>query len=238
MYKRKYGATVGGPAIKKLKAQIRRNRAPKVYRSPVKGPIKSYGGAPELKFVDTVLQSGTQLYDTTGLATPVNLLAVGDDNTTRDGRQVTIKSIQVKGICSPVDLVTGNAMCRTMVVWDNANNSVSTTSANLIAALLSSSNAAAFPLVDNQTRFTILWDSTKVLGRTDGSTATLTYMASPTAHGVEYYRRINQITQYSGTTAAIGSIQNGSLWFVTIGDQAAGAGGVFNGQVRVRFCDN
>lgn len=205
-------------------------------RAAVKGPVAPYGGRKELKYVDTVLQSNTQVYDTTGLATPVNLIAVGDDNTTRDGRQVCIKSVAVRGKIDPVDATSGPSLCRTMLVWDNANNGASTSSATLIAALLVSADARSFPSVDNANRFTILWDSLKVLSQID-TTATQTLAPSPGVQYIKYYRKMNSVTQYIGTTAAIGSIQNGSLWFITIGDQAAAAGGRFNGQVRVRYTD-
>lgn len=211
----------------------KRNRAPK--RASVKGPILPRAGE-ELKYVDTVLQSSTQLYDTTGLATPLNLIAVGDDNTTRDGRQVMIKSVQVKGIIDPIDGIVAATLCRTMLVWDNANNSASTSSAALIAAVLTSANSGAFPLVDNANRFTILWDSYFSMPVLDNQ-ATVALSGGQTTKTVDYYRRINQVSQYSGTTAAIGSIQNGALWLITIGDTAAGNGAVFNGQVRVRFTD-
>lgn len=208
------------------------------YSPRIKGAIAPFGGRRELKYVDTVLQSSTAVYDTTGLATPINLLAVGDDNTSRDGRQVTIKSVQVQGQISNLDNSADlTTKCRTMLVWDNANNSASTTSAQLISALLTSANACAFPLVDNQNRFTILWDSQKTIGGF-GIVATQTFSISPGCHDLRYYRKMNSVTQYSGTTAAIGSIQNGALWFVTIGDSAAGSGGRFLGQIRVRFTDN
>lgn len=221
--------TIKNPLYKK----VMRNRIPK--RSFVKGAIAPFGGRKELKYVDTTFASDG-VYDTTGLARPVNLIAVGDDNTTRDGRQVTIKSVQVKGLIEPVDGVTNNTLCRTMLVWDNANNSASTTSAALIAALLTSASSVAFPLVDNANRFTILWDSYHALGSFQTG-ATLSYPAVPGAKVVDYYRKMNSVSQYSGTTAAIGSIQNGALWLVTIGNSAAGAGGIFSGQVRVRFTD-
>jgi len=241
--KRKYGSTVIlnkkarsmpiGLAISK--GAYRRNRAPK--RSRVKGNIAPYGGRRELKYVDTPLNAATAVYDTTGLATCVNLLAVGDDNTSRDGRQVTIKSVSLKGIITPADDSIGYTLCRSMLVWDNANNSASTSSATLIAAVLDSVSPYSFPKVDNQNRFTILWDSLKSIGKLS-ITATQTFAAGQMHHPVKYYRKMNNITQYSGTTAAIGSIQNGALWFITIGDQAAANGGIFDGIVRVRFTDN
>ncbi|AXL65943.1 putative capsid protein [Giant house spider associated circular virus 4] len=234
-----YDSVKDMPLSKLKKVMRRRNRAPRSYRSGarVKGSIARYGGRQELKYVDTDLTGGTALYDTTGLATPVNLLAIGDDNTSRDGRQVTVKSIQVQGSVFPVDQGAGPTLCRSMIVWDAMNNSASTTSAQLIAALLQASTSNAFPLIDNQQRFTVLWDSHKMLGQIS-NTATQALSPNPGAHILKYYRKISQVTQYSGTTAAIGSIQSGALWFVTLGDNAAGVGGQFIGRVRVRFTDN
>lgn len=205
----------------------RRNRVPKV-----KGaiPVRT-----ELKFNDVDLTAGS-VCDTTGLATPLNLIAVGDENTTRDGRQVVIKSVQVRGIVKPVDDAVATTLCRCMLVWDNANSSVATTSANFIAALLTASSSNAFPLVNNQNRFTILWDSYYAVGGTT-NTATQAVSLSPNVHEVSHYRRMQNVTQYSLGTAVIEGIQNGALWFVTLGDQAAGLGGTFTGRIRVRFID-
>lgn len=208
-----------------------RNRAPKKAR--VKGAIANKGGE-ELKYVDTA--TTVSVFDTTGWAFPVNLLAVGDDNTTRDGRQVCIKSVQVRGKVVNTDSSVLADKCRMMLVWDNANNSAATTSAQFIALLLTSASSRAFPSVDNANRFTILWDSHFTLGLYD-STATQAVIGAPCQKDIDVYKRINQITQYSGTTAVIDSIQNGSLWLVTIGDVAVNAGHTFLGQVRVRFTD-
>lgn len=124
---------------------FRRNRVPRV-----KGAIAN---RQELKFVDTALS--TIAADTTGFVQPLNLLAVGDDNTTRDGREVTIKSVAIQGMLTPVDAETNANYARVMLVWDNANNSGSIAT---IAQILASSSSIAFPLVDNNQRFTILSD--------------------------------------------------------------------------------
>jgi len=211
-----------------------RNRAPK--HAFVKGAIAPFGGRKELKYVDTDLTAGTSVYDTTGLATCVNMLAIGDDNTTRDGRQCTIKSVQIKGSVRYVDGSVESTRCRTMLIWDNANNSASTTSAQLIGAALTATTSYSFPTVDNAQRFTILWDNALSLGQFNN---TATISSDGGAHAiVDYYKKLNLVTQYSGTSAAIGSIQNGSPWFVTLGDRAAAAAFQFNGNIRVRFTDD
>lgn len=198
-------------------------------RAVIKGAI-----APrvELKYCD--LPGATYLADTTGSVTALNLIAVGDDNTTRDGRQVTIKSVQFRGTLVPVDNTTLPAKCRLMLVWDNAVNSGTIAT---VAQILNAASAAAFPLIDNQNRFTVLVDRSYVVGGVS-DVATQAYSMSPACHNVEIYKSINAITQYSGTTAAIGSIQNGALLMLTIGDKAAGAGGAFLGATRVRFTDD
>jgi len=205
--------------------------APPVYKSAfVKGAIAPYGGRKELKYND--IASTGYVADTTGTVTALNLIAVGDDNTTRDGRQVTIKSVQLKGILKPVDGSTLTSKCRLLLVWDNAVNSGAIAT---VAQILTASTSIAFPLVDNAQRFTILRDMTFALGH--DNTTTGFEVASPSAYDIEVYLKINQLTQYSGTTAAIGSVQNGALLMVTIGDQAAAAGGIFQLASRVRFCD-
>lgn len=233
MPKRKmsFGPLIGG--YKKYKPRAVaivpvRNRGPRY----IKGAIAPYGGRRELKFVDTALSS--LALDTTGTVTALNLIAVGDDNTSRDGRQVTIKSCQIKGFASPPDLTTdGPNKSRVLLVWDNAVNSGTIAA---IGDILVSANANSFPLINNANRFTIMWDSSWEFNCYQ---TTATQAAVSTASkSVEYYTKINKIVQYSGTTAAIGSIQNGGLLLVTCGTAAAASAQILNGGVRVRFTDD
>jgi len=208
-----------------------RNRAPR--RATVKGAIAPYGGRVELKYVDTA--SANYACDTTGSVTCLNLLAVGDDNTSRDGRQVTIKSVQIRGYLYPTDPNTAPHLCRVLLVWDNASNSGTIAT---VAQILESATSMAFPNVNNANRFTILHDHVIPQG-TLQTTATQTYNAA-VVPDLGFYKRIDQVTQYSGTTAAIGSIQNGALLLVTVGDMTSGStnGSIATISARVRFTDN
>lgn len=201
-------------------------------KAPVKGAIAPSGGRPELKYVD--VPEATYAANTTGSVTCLNLIAVGDDNTTRDGRQVTIKSVQLHGSIVPADDTTVSNKARVLLVWDNANNSGAIAT---IAQILSAATGNAFPLIDNANRFTILVDRTFTSGKVD-TTATQAVALCPTVHDVEIYKWINCVTQYSGTTAAIGSIQNGALLLVTIGNGGAATGAVLVAATRVRFTDD
>lgn len=208
--------------------KARRNRAPKG-RAFIKGAISS--SLRELKFVD--IASASYVGDTTGTVTMLNGIAVGDDNTTRDGRQVSIESVQIRGKFVNFDTTSAATMCRLLVVWDNAANGVIATMAQILTAATSNS----FPLIDNANRFTILSDQQYVVGPQD-TTATQTLAPSPAIAPINLYKKIGAMTQYNGTGATIASIQNGALLMVTIGDTGAGGGGVFSLATRVRFKDD
>lgn len=201
-----------------------RNRAPR----RVKGAIKV---TQELKYVDTTLDN--KAFNTTGSVSILNLLAVGDDNTQRDGRQVCIKSVQILGQSIPEDASKANNLARCMLVWDNAING---TIAG-VGDILDSVTANSFPKINNANRFTILWDWKRASGAID-TTATQTYSISPGTFLVEKYLKMNNIAQYSDTSALAASMQNGALYFVTVGTQAVGSADLFYGKARVRFTDN
>jgi len=234
--KRSYGTGVTGLSAMSTSALMKkarsyeaakvRNRAPRI-----KGAIAPYGGRQELKYVDTVAAS--YACDTTGSVTALNLIAVGDDNTTRDGRQACIKSVQLHGLVMPADQTTTSCKARVLLVWDNAVNSGAIAT---VGQILSSVSAYSFPLVDNAQRFTILMDRTFAIGGVS-DVATQALALSPNVYDLEFYKKMNSVTQYSGTTAAIGSIQNGALLLVTVGTNAAATGAVAVIGARVRFTD-
>jgi len=203
-----------------------RNRAPRASRG-------FYNRPGELKYLD--IAATTYAYNTTGTVTALNLLAVGDDANTRDGRQVTCKSIAVTGPIYPEDGATAATYCRTLLVWDSQPNSgVIATIANILTGATSVSNTN----LDNRERFTILRDDKVTLGAFN-STATQATAMSPSVTKLDWFVPLNGVvTTYSGTTAAIGSIATGALLLVTIGDTASGLGCTGSFTTRLRFYDN
>ena len=210
--------------MKKARAYKARVRAPLI-----KGPIRRR--TQELKFVDLAVSN--YACDTAGSVTALNLVAVGDDYNSRDGRQVTIKSVQLRGLILPQDQNTLNTFARVMLVWDNAANGTLAT----IAQILTAATSNSFPLVDNAHRFTVLMDRSFAVGRNQ-DTATQAYSNSPNVHTLEFYRKMDSVAQYSGTAANIASVQNGALLLVTIGNSGAGQGANFEAATRVRFTDS
>jgi len=187
----------------------------------IKGPV-SVSRRKELKFIDTDLSSG--VFNTTGVVIPLNLTATGDDYSNRDGRQVTVKSVVIHGFATKGASVVPEKD-RWLLVWDNAANGALAAVSDILASV--SANSA--PNVNNQNRFTILRDSMNFTNANGAQVEHPSFL-------IEYFTKINEVTQYSGTTAAIGSVQNGALLFVTVGTAAATAA-TMTGTARVRFVD-
>ena len=189
--------------------------------APVRGSIRS---AVETKYVD--LAETSYNCDTTGTITSLNLIAEGDDNTNRNGRRVLIRDVAVSGYSFPTVATGLKQQHRFMLVWDNAPNGTAAT----IALILSAVNTTAFPNPNGVNRFTILWDHTHVLG-VDSAT-----IVDQVIKQFSAAVRVNCVTQFSGTTAAAASVQNGLLYLVTIGSLAAGTtAGTANVSTRVTF---
>jgi len=186
----------------------------------------------ELKYTD--LASATYACDTTGSVTALNLTAVGDDNTTRDGRQIVVTSAHIRGFIAPVDDITNDNLSRWLLVWDKQPNSGTIAA---ITDILVASTATSSTNLNNRERFVILRDKQYAVGKTL-NTATQAVSNCPNMYEVNEYVKINARTTYSGTTAAIGSVATGALLMVTIGTATAGTGGLLTACTRVRFTDS
>jgi len=204
-----------------------RRSEPASKRARVKGAITP---GPEYKYSD--IAAATYAGDTTGTVTCLNLIAEGDDDINRDGRQAFIVSAQIRGRVAPVDDTTLAQLVRVLLVWDNAARGALPT----VADILTASTSQSFTLVDNTQRFSVLRDWHYVLGAVN-NTATQAFAGSPTVHCINEYVKIGQTAQYNGTAAAITSIQNGSLLMVTIGDVATASAATVSVATRVRFLD-
>jgi len=172
--------------------------------------------------------------DTSGVVTAINLTAVGDDNTTRDGRQINVVSCHIRGGVSPVDTETSDSFGRWLLVWDKQPNSGAIAT---IAQILTTTSSYANTNLDNRERFVILRDKEYQIGGTS-RVATQAYSNCPNQYAVNEFVKIGCKTTYSGTTAVIGSIATGALLLVTIGSTAIGTGGTLLANTRVRFSDN
>lgn len=184
----------------------------------------------ELKYTD--LARAIYAADTTGTVTALNLTAVGDDNTTRDGRQICNRSIHVFGLLNPLDDATNANYSRLMLVWDAQPNSgaiAAITDILVAASSISSTN------LNNRERFTVLRDCRYSQGRVQAG-----YSNGDNTYAINEFVALKDVkTTYSGTTATIGSVATGALLMVTIGSETAAStdGGQFQLTTRLRFTD-
>lgn len=187
-------------------------------------------GVMERKVVDTA--SASYACDTTGSVTLVNGMAQGSDFTNRIGRKYTNVAVQLEGFLGPQDSNVGTTKCRIMLIYDAQPNGA----LPVITDVLTASTSNAFMNLNNRDRFKVLCDENYTLSAID-NTASQAFAGSPTAQNISVYKKINLETICDGTTAAIGDVQTGSIFLLTIGSAATGLAFNFVGAVRTRFID-
>lgn len=185
-------------------------------------------GVMERKVVDTA--SAFYACDTTGSVTLVNGMAQGSDFTNRIGRKYTNVAVQLEGFLGQQTSNVGTTKCRIMLIYDAQPNGA----LPVITDVLTASTSNSFMNLNNRDRFKVLCDENYTLSAID----TVTGLAgSPTAQNISIYKKINLETICDGTTAAIGDVQTGSIFLLTIGSSAVGSAFNFVGAVRTRFID-
>jgi len=187
---------------------------------------------PEQKFVD--VQQNGYVADTTGTVTLLNGVAQGLDYNNRIGRKMEFTSVHVKGVLLPVDSSTAPTHCRLMVVWDSDSDGTTPT----ITDILAQSTSTSFANLNNRNRFRTILNEEYAIGGVS-TVATQSYAGSPTVHAIDRYIQLPKLeTINQGTDATAASIQQGALWMITIGTNAAGNGGFFIVSTRARYTDN
>lgn len=191
------------------------------------------GVAPPERKVHDVVQA---IYscNNTGTVTLINGIAQGADFTQRIGRKSTFVAIQLEGILQPSSDLTQPTKCRVLLVYDSQPNGVLPP----VSDIFDQATSTAFMNLDFRDRFKVLHDCNVSLAQTTDTGATLNAVGAPTVHNLSVYKRINLPTIWSGTTNAIGDIQTGAFYLVTIGNNAATTGYDLVCSTRMRFVDN
>lgn len=183
----------------------------------------------ELKVVDTAQFASD--FDTTGTFTLLNGVATGSDFNNRIGRKVCWKSLLVQGhIINEGDPAVTN-LCRFMVIYDSQPNG----SLPALTDVLTAATSTAPLNLNNRDRFKVLLDKRYALGSV--STTATQAVSDRTTALIHKYKKINMDTIFDGTTAAIGDIQTGSIFALTVGTEAAGTTYEARVSIRLRFTD-
>lgn len=169
----------------------------------------------------------SMVLDTTGQVDVLNTMVQGNDINNRIGRQVNIRSIEMRAVAQATAATGTRQECLTMLVWDKDPDGVSAT----IASILNSANVNSARNLTNRDRFIVLkrWN----------------YVIYPdtivnNSHTLKYYKRHNLKTTYNaGNAGTIADIQKGALLMVTLGQNVAGVtAGAMTYQCRIRYLDD
>lgn len=198
--------------------------------APKGGIFMKAPSAVEKKFFDTALSF---LIDATGEVPATGQLALipqGDTSTTRDGRQATIKSIQIRGsfLYAPAASGVAAQVCYLYLVLDRQANGA----AAAVTDVFTSTDMRANQLnLNNSRRFRIMqrW------AIEFNSCAGVTTAYNNVAKSLEYYVRCNIPMDWNSTTGAITEITSNNIFLIAGSDGNQDDTVSFNGSCRLRF---
>lgn len=206
---------IGAPRPSNAARYIPRNRITRyAYKTKNMRPGGFLGR--EIKFVDQSVSAALTTTFAQIPALPLNGIAQGDTQSTRLGNRASIISIQgqgwieLNGVCS-VNLPDFNNAVRLMVFLDTQPNLALPSPTDI---LLSSTKTQSYRNLDKSQRFRVLWDRRMFLNPIVGSGSGADELCSADRRfPFSYFKKLKVLTQYSGTSNAIGSIVNNSLLF-------------------------
>lgn len=187
----------------------------------------------ESGYVDVA--SATYPLDTAGAAGSVKLLntvAQGASVNQRVGKKIVLKGLQCRGY------IEGNSNCDVtsvtyLIVYDKRPTGANPT----VTDILVSADPKAMNNDANAGRFRILKRCDAVIAGNQAAFANLHY---ETRQSADFYLDLKGLptTYKAAATGAIGDIEEGALYLVTVGDEAAGTGAAgMTSAFRLRFVD-
>jgi len=211
-------------------------------------PARLVASASEIKAVD--ITATGYLANSTGVVTPLNLIATGSSFFNRIGRRVEMKSIRISGTMEPLRTNVALDYIRLMIVYDRQTNGALPSMADILQSTAqngtNTTNSYSGINLNNRDRFIILRDL-RIVPPTETDTAgVITNLGAidpiTTLTNIDLYVKLKGLlTQYKADSspAVIGDIATGGLFLVTFGLIAAGSEGWgFELESRLRFNDH
>lgn len=192
------------------------------------------GMSRELGYVD--LGSGNYPLDSTGSVTLLNAVAQGAAVTQRVGKKIKMKGLQCRGY------VVANATASTndiayLIVYDKRP----TGSLPAVTDILAAASPFAMNNDANAGRFSILKRvDAMLIGNASFTGAVANALTDCTALDADFYLDLKgrEVVYKAAATGAIGDIEQGALYLVTVGQNAAGTTAATLGVAfRMRFLD-
>lgn len=181
---------------------------------------------------------------------PLNGIAQGDGATNRDGRQVTLKSLQMRGhfirhAAASTDEFTAfdaATIVRFVVVLDRQNNATATPPIwsqvfdTATVAAVNSQNWQTFRLLSNSKRYKVLVDKVYTLQDQVGVFDATNYIRASTTKTFNIYRKLPLTVNYTGVGETGAGIADNAIWVFALANNVGSA--LFTGDYvsRVRFC--
>lgn len=200
-----------------------------VYSSYRHYPVRDTG---EYKSIDQTVGNAT--LDTTGSVTLLNGCARGTDINEREGREIDLRSVQLRMNISARSEAIVDQTVRVLLVYDRQTNGA----APGLTDIIRGGTVCGMRNLENRKRFKILMDYTVRLNANYTGGASLHTAAN---NGVfkDYYQRFNLPTTFnSGNAGTVADMATGSLYMVRVGEIAAGtAAAEVDFCSRVRYTD-
>lgn len=149
----------------------------------------------------------------------LNGLSQGDDSVTRDGNEIYISSVYIKGSITAADATNS---VRMLVFWDSQPNSTAPVDAQLFFSPVAYPHLSTLNY-DYRKRFRVLSDEMFVVDSNDP---------------VSFYRRyikIGRKTLYVGSSSTITGITKGALYMCMVSDSGASTHPEVTFQSRIHF---
>lgn len=184
----------------------------------------------EAGYVD--LAAASYACDTTGTITLLATVAQGAGVTQRVGKKIALKSIQARGFLRSNTTTIYND-CAIIMVYDKRP----TGALPAITDVLVTANPQAFNNDNNAGRFRILrrWDKMNI-----GNVNAATTVTDTTVFEFDEYVDLKGLpcVYKAAATGAIADIEEGALYLITVGSEAAGtSASTLSAAFRVRFVD-
>lgn len=219
--RKRYSYTSRAPARAQRMARVRGN----LYRPPQQARPQSETG-----FVDT--SAATYNLDLTGSLVLLNTVPQGPGTSARIGKKVHLRSLQCRGYMANLAASSVNDVSF-LIVYDKRP----TGTLPNITDILNTASSRSFNNDNNSGRFRIMKRHDAILvGATDDAPT----LGPNTAESADFYLNLKGLPTVfkSAGTGAIGDIEEGALYLVTVGSNAAGAtAAALYAGFRLRFDD-
>lgn len=190
--------------------------------------------AGELKAID--VSSPNAQVTSAGTLTLLNGCARGDDIGERDGRQISMRSLEVRMEAQPIGTATSCHALRVLIFVDKQANAAAPTPAQVLAVVGSAEATVSAYNLEYRNRFWILHDRTFGFGAESGGAAT----GFDKLYIAKVWRYLNQkVTYNAGVAGTVADIATNSLYLLAIADTATAAQEPFlQFYSRLRFSDD